>query len=190
MSEYEAVLIGVSWGGMAALPNIFAPLPSDFPVPIVVVQHLHPRQDGHYLEHINRSCALAVREAENMAPIRSGVVYFAPANYHLLIEDDRTFLLSVDEKVHFCRPAIDVLFESAVDVYGGGLIGIILTGANQDGTAGLKVIKKRGGLAIVQDPVTAEATVMPQNAIDNVAVDYILPLEEIAVQLQKIFYTS
>lgn len=186
MDRCEAVVIGTSWGGMAALPRVFAPLPPDLPVPVVVVQHLHPRQEGYYLEHFNRICPLPVKEAENMAPIRPGVISFAPANYHLLIEDDRTFLLSVDERVHHSRPSIDVLFESAVDVYGAGLIGVILTGANEDGAAGLARLKERGGITIVQDPATAEAPEMPRSAIQRVAVDYVLPLEEIGAQIKKL----
>ena len=108
--------------------------------------------------------------------IKPANVYFAPPNYHLLINDDKTFSLSIDDKVNYARPSIDVLFESAVDVYAPWLVGVILTGANNDGAQGLRLIKERGGLAIVQDPQTAESAYMPKAALEATQVDYVLPL--------------
>ena len=112
-------------------------------------------------------------------------MYVAPANYHLLIENDKTFSLSVDDKVNYSRPAIDVLFKSASEAFGSALIAVILTGASSDGADGLKAIKENGGLAIVQDPKKAESEMMPRSAIEACNVDHILALEEIPILLQE-----
>lgn len=176
---YQAVVIGASAGGSAALGQFLPLLPPDYPLPVVVVQHLHPQQEGAALLYHLGNCALRLKEAEEKQPVLPGCVYFAPPNYHLLIEDDRTFALSVDEKINFTRPSIDVLFESACEVYGRGLVGVILSGANQDGAAGLSAIKQRGGLTIVQDPSTAEVPYMPRAALAATQVDYVLPLKQI-----------
>jgi two-component system chemotaxis response regulator CheB len=177
--SYQAVVIGASAGGTTALQKILPFLPANFRLPVVIVQHLHPLQDGAAIIHYSGGSALVIKDADEKELIRPGFVYFAPPNYHLLIEDDHTFSLSVDTKVHFTRPAIDVLFESAADTYGAGLIGIILSGANQDGAAGLLRIKQLGGLTIVQKPQDAEASYMPKTAVDAVDPDYILTAGEI-----------
>lgn len=161
---------------MEALSNLFSYLPGGFPLPIIVVQHLAATQDGYLFEHFNRKCALLVKEAHEKETILPGHIYFAPPGYHLLIERDETFSLSMDEKVNHSRPSIDVLFESAVRVWSCALIGIILTGANHDGAYGMRLIKEHGGLTIAQDPATAEYPVMPQAAIDQTDIDRILPL--------------
>jgi len=161
----QAVAIGASAGGSAALTEILARLPADFGWPIIVVQHLHPLQQSPVLMYQARGCALLLNEAEDKQPIQPGFVYFAPPNYHLMVDDDRTFALSVDARRHYTRPSIDVLFESAADVYGPALIGIVLSGANQDGAAGLRSIRERGGMAIVQTPASAETPYMPEAAI-------------------------
>jgi two-component system chemotaxis response regulator CheB len=178
--KYQVVVIGASAGGMTALTELLSTFPATYSLPVIVVQHLHPLQDTCFIEHLDYKCALRIKEAGEKAPIEAGHAYFAPPNYHLLIEDDRTFSLSVDEKVNYARPAIDVLFESAADVYGSGVIGVILTGANDDGAQGLRLVRERGGLTIVQDPETAESPLMPQAAIAATQVDYILALPEIA----------
>ena len=165
---------------MTALTELLPILPADYPLPIVIVQHLHPLQDGFHIELYDKKCALSVKEAEDKEPIRIGHVYFAPPNYHLLIEDNRTFSLSTDEKVNYCRPSIDVLFESAADVYGPRLAAIILTGANNDGAEGLRLIKEKGGLVIVQDPQSAEFSLMPAAALQVVKPDFVFGLTEIA----------
>jgi two-component system chemotaxis response regulator CheB len=177
---YQIIVIGASAGGPTALAELLPVFPSNYPIPIVIVQHLHPSQDNLFVEHLDRQSALTVKEADEKEPIEAGHAYLAPPNYHLLIEDDRTFSLSVDERVNYARPAIDILFESAVNVYADGVIGVILTGANNDGAQGLRLIKERGGLAIVQDPETAEASFMPQAAITATQVDYVLALPKIA----------
>ena len=181
--KYKAIVIGASAGGMKALTLLLSSLPEGFPLPILIVQHQHPNQDDFYIHYYSEQCKLKVKEAEGKEFVKSGVVYFAPPNYHLLIEEDRSILLSIDEKVNYSRPSIDVLFESASDVYRSELIGIILTGANNDGSKGVSRIESNGGLTIAQDPATAEYPVMPQSAINTVGVDYILPLEKIPDKL-------
>ncbi len=146
---------------------------------LIIVQHLHPQQDSFFFRNMGESCILPVREAEEKEPVKPGIVYFAPPNYHLLIESDRTFSLSVDAKVNFSRPSIDVLFETAADVYGPELIGIVLTGASRDGALGLRRIKEKGGLTIVEDPETAEYPIMPLGALTETEVDYVMNIREI-----------
>jgi len=186
MKKYKAIVIGVSAGGMAALTKLLPMLPEKFSLPVIIVQHLHPSQGEFYTHYFNERSSLTVKEADEKENIRSGHIYFAPPNYHLLVEEDRTFSLSSDERVNYSRPSIDVLFESAVDAYCSGLIGIILTGANNDGAHGLRLIKKRKGLAIVQSPSDAASPFMPRAAIDAAKPDYILPLEDIGKLLLRI----
>lgn len=178
-STYEAVVIGVSAGGIAALEKILPTFTNGFPAAIIIVQHMAVGGGNYMVEHFSASCSLPVREAEDKHEIEPGTIYFAPANYHLLIEAQKTLALSVDEKVNYSRPSIDVLFKSAADAYCRKLIGMILTGANSDGAAGLAEVKKRGGVTIVQSPESAEVATMPKAAIDTCRVDHILPLEEI-----------
>jgi two-component system chemotaxis response regulator CheB len=179
LSRYEVIVIGGSAGSIKALTELLPVFPANYPLPIVIAQHLHPWQDVFFLEHFTDLCALTVKEAGDKELIQSGCAYFAPPNYHLLIEDNKTFSLSIDEKVNYSRPSIDVLFESAVDVYASRLIGVILTGANNDGAQGLRLIKEKGGLTIVQDPKTAESAYMPKAALEATPVDYILSLPDI-----------
>lgn len=189
-SLYKAVVIGSSAGGINALIKVLSVLPADFPLPIVIVQHLHP-ESGHHLSHIlETKSALKVKQADEKELIKEGWVYVAPPNYHLLVEDDFTFSFSLDAPVNYSRPSIDVLFESAVYAYRQALIGIILTGANHDGSQGLKKIKEQGGFTIVQSPETAEADAMPKAAILTAKVDKILPLHEIGVFLLQLVNRS
>lgn len=181
-AQIELIAIGCSLGGMHALEEILKPLPRDFCVPIAVAQHRHKRSNEGLPAFFRRVTHLSVVDAEDKEWIKPGHVYLAPADYHLLIEKGE-LSLSVDEAVRHSRPSIDVLFESAADAYGPALLGIVLTGANDDGSRGARRIKERGGTVIVQDPLTAEAPVMPQATIDAVAVDQILPLSEIAAFL-------
>jgi two-component system chemotaxis response regulator CheB len=179
MKKYKAVVIGVSAGGMKVLTRLLSMLPENFSLPLMIVQHLHPSQSGFYIRYFNEKCALTVKEADEKERIQAGYVYFAPPNYHLLIEEDHSFSLSSDEKVNFSRPSIDVLFESAVDAYHSDLIGIILTGANNDGASGLQLIKHNGGLTLVQNPSEAESPTMPRSAIAAGGADAVLSVEEI-----------
>jgi len=177
---HKAVVIGVSAGGLDVLGRLLPLIPASFPLPVIVVQHLHPLQDRSFLEILGRSCALVVKEAEEKEKALPGVVYFAPPNYHLMLESDATFSLSVDEKVNYSRPSMDVLFETAAEAFGPGLIGIILTGAGRDGAVGLRRIKENGGTTIVQDPATAQFPIMPLAAMEETEVDHVMNIEEIA----------
>jgi len=182
----EAVFIGVSAGGMDALRRVLAPLPADFPAPVVVVQHLHASQGDFLAEYLGRLCALRVKEADDKDSLSPGVVYLAPPNYHLLVESDRSLSLSTDDKVNHSRPSIDVLFESAAAAYGPGAVAVVLTGASRDGAEGLRLIREQGGAAIVQDPATAEHAFMPQAALDCAGADHVLGLGDIGPKLVRL----
>jgi len=178
----ELIVVGCSLGGMYALEKILKALPKEFCVPIAVAQHRHRNSNEGLPAFLRRATHMQVVDADDKQRIEPGKVYLAPADYHLLVEKGE-FSLSVDDAVRHSRPSIDVLFESAADAYGPTLIGIVLTGLNDDGAAGARRIKKRGGLVIAQDPKTAEAREMPEAAIATGAVDQILRLEGIAAFL-------
>jgi two-component system, chemotaxis family, protein-glutamate methylesterase/glutaminase len=184
--RYEAVVIGSSAGGLNALKTIFRGLDSNFSLPVIIVQHISPDSDNYLIHILNDMKILKVKEADEKELPLSGMAYIAPPNYHLLVEPDRTFTLTVDERVNYARPSIDVLFETAAEAWRDRLIGIILTGANNDGSKGLKRIKELGGLVIVQDPDTAEVDSMPRAAILATEADYILPLGEIPAILNEL----
>jgi len=183
--SFKIVVIGTSLGGLSALKIVLGNLPVNFPVPIAIVQHRHKESNNALQELLQEYTSLPIREVEDKDEILPGYIYIAPADYHLLVELGH-FALSTDEPVSYARPSIDVLFESAADVYSEQVIGVILTGANQDGMQGLKKIKARGGLTIVQEPATAQSDVMPEAAISAVAVDWILTLSNIASQMVKL----
>lgn len=182
----KAIVIGVSAGGLHALKTMLPMLPAAFPSPLAIVQHLDPHADSYLSEYLNQISAITVKEAEDKEMLIPGTAYVAPPGYHLLIEPDGSFSLSVDEKVNFSRPSIDLLFESAADAFGQATIGIVLTGANADGAKGLHTIKARGGLAIVQNPETAQVPYMPKSAIEMTHIDYIVNLERIAPLLVQL----
>ena len=183
---YEAIVIGTSSGGMNALKFLFSALPVDFNIPIIIVQHISPRSDNQWIKLLNNNSKLYLKEADEKEKIEHGKVYIAPPNYHLMIERNKTFSLTIDERVNYARPSIDVLFESAAEAYKTKLIGVVLTGSNNDGTKGIKRIKECGGLTIIQDPETAESSYMPASAIGSMQPDYILSLEDITELLIKI----
>jgi two-component system chemotaxis response regulator CheB len=184
--RYAAVVIGVSAGGIEALKLLLPALPASFPLPIAIVQHRDRRSNGFLADYLNAMTTITVSEAEDKEPFCAAHAYLAPAGYHLLIESDRSLSLTVDERVNHSCPSVDVLFESAANVFAHSLIGIVLTGANADGARGLKTIKARGGLAVVQDPQTAAAMTMPRAALDATPVDHVVPLERIAPLLIQI----
>jgi two-component system chemotaxis response regulator CheB len=161
----QAVVIGASAGAVQALTRILPPLPAGYPLPVMIVVHVPADRRNALTELFQTRCALPVREAEDKEPIEPGVIYFAPPDYHLLIEADRSLSLSTDEPVLHSRPSIDVLFESAADVFGAALVGVILTGANQDGAEGLRAVAAAGGVALVEDPSNAFAQTMPEAAL-------------------------
>ena len=177
--NYEAVVIGVSAGGLFALSTTLGEFPADFPLPVIVVQH-RSKDESSVLENVLQSkCKMKIKQADEKEKIRGAVVYIAPAGYHLLIEKNRSFSLNCDPPVNYSRPSIDVLFQTAAEVYNDKLIGVILTGANKDGAAGIQTIKARGGLTIAQSPASASFPTMPQAAIDTGSVKYIFELEEV-----------
>ncbi|WP_397456660.1 chemotaxis protein CheB [Pseudomonas versuta] len=172
----DAVVVGASAGGVEALLTIFKDLPADFGLPIIVVLHIPDERRSQLAEVFDRRLSIAVKEAGDKEPIIPGTLYFAAPGYHLSVEDDYSFSFSQEARVHYSRPSIDYLFESAADAYQQRLAAILLTGANQDGAQGLETIKLRGGLTIVQDPEEALVATMPQAALDRIQPDYILPL--------------
>jgi len=177
--SYDLIVIGASWGGLEAVGRVLSDLPADVEVPIVVAQHRHPDSlEGTLAQLLQAQIGRPVLDVEDKLRIEPRHVYVAPPDYHVLIEPT-SFALSVDERVRFARPSIDVLFESAADAYGAGVIGIILTGANDDGARGLARIKRQGGVALVQDPAEAARRAMPDAAIAATVADAILPLDEI-----------
>lgn len=177
--DCEAVVMGVSAGGLYALSVILERLPADYPVPIIIVQH-RSRDERTLLEEVLQvKCKIRIKQADEKEQIKNKIVYFAPPDYHLLIERDKTFSLSCEPPVNYSRPSIDVLFETACSVYKETLVAIILTGANSDGAVGIQKIKKSGGVTIAQKPATAAFPFMPQAAIDRNGIQYILELNEI-----------
>jgi two-component system chemotaxis response regulator CheB len=179
VTDYELVAVGASWGGLAAFGKLLASLPGPLDTPFALAQHrAADGPEGALRSLLQVSSPMPVVEAEDKLPILKGHVYVAPADYHLLVERG-AFALSTEERVQFSRPSIDVLFESAADAYGEGVVGIILTGANEDGARGLARIKDAGGVAIVQLPGEAERRAMPDAAIALTVADAVLPIEEI-----------
>jgi two-component system, chemotaxis family, protein-glutamate methylesterase/glutaminase len=160
----EAVVIGASAGALEALSVILPALPPEFPLPLMIVVHMPPDRRSVLAELFQAKCRISVREADDKEPLSGGTAYFAPPDYHLLVEADKSLSLSSDEPVLYSRPSIDVLFESAADAYGPALIAVVLSGANEDGAAGLKAVVKAGGTPIVQSLDGAFATAMPQAA--------------------------
>jgi two-component system chemotaxis response regulator CheB len=175
---YDVICVGASWGGLDAVGTFLADIPDEVDVPIVIAQHRHPASGNGLADLLHMRIRRPVQDVDDKMPIEPCNVYIAPPDYHLLVERG-SFALSVDERVQYARPSIDVLFESAAHAYGAGVIGIILTGANEDGAAGLALIKERGGVALVQDPAGAARRTMPDAAIAATVADAILPLEEI-----------
>jgi two-component system chemotaxis response regulator CheB len=178
-SSYGIVVVGTSFGGLAALQELLPGLAPDFALPLVAVQHRSRDADDGLCEFLQRHCRLPLREPNDKERIEPGRVYLAPRDYHLFVESDH-FSLSTDPAVGFARPSIDVLFESAADAWGPRTVGVVLTGASRDGARGLARIKGAGGLAVVQDPDGAESRAMPEAALRETRVDRVLALGEIA----------
>lgn len=176
--DYELVAIGCSWGGLQALSTLLEELSPHQSAAVVVAQHRQAGSEG-LAEILQGHTELEVRDAEDKEVIEPGRVYLAPADYHLLVERGGTLALSTDAAVQFARPSIDVLFESAADAYAERCVGVVLTGANRDGAAGLKRIKDRGGVAVVEDPRTAARREMPTAALATTQADVVLPIGEI-----------
>jgi two-component system, chemotaxis family, protein-glutamate methylesterase/glutaminase len=182
---FDIIVVGTSSGGLESLQTLLSGLPKDFLLPVVMVQHRGRDFDLGLVEYLGRYSNLPVREPEDKEPVEPGVAYLAPRDYHLLLEN-RGFALSTASPVAFARPSIDLLFESAAEEYNAKTIGVIMTGANDDGARGLMKIKQAGGAALVEDPSTAASTQMPLAAIALSRPDWILPLSEIAPCLRRL----
>jgi two-component system, chemotaxis family, protein-glutamate methylesterase/glutaminase len=178
-SAFTIVALASSAGGLSALSRILESLPADFPVPIVVVQHLDPRHRSLMAGILTRRTQLKVKEAEEGDVLLPGVVFLAPPNRHLLVNPDRTLSLSQSELVHFVRPSADLLFESTAASHKGGAIAVVLTGSGSDGSMGVRAVNKMGGTVIVQDPASCEFPGMPDASIQTGHVDFVLPLNDI-----------
>jgi two-component system chemotaxis response regulator CheB len=161
----KAVAIGASAGGVQALSKILPSLPAGYPFPVLIVVHVPPDRDNALVPLFQAKCQVEVKEAEDKEPVLPGVVYFAPSDYHLLVEGDGSLSLSSDEPVNHSRPSIDVLLETCADAFGSGVAGVVLTGANEDGAFGLLTVAQAGGYAVVEDPASAYASTMPAAAL-------------------------
>jgi two-component system, chemotaxis family, protein-glutamate methylesterase/glutaminase len=175
----QAVVIGASAGGIHALREVLRCFPKGFPAPVLVVQHIPRDRPSGLAALFDEGCALPVAEAADKEPLCPGVVLFAPPDYHLLVEDRATLALSRDDAVLFSRPAIDPLFESAAEVFGDGLLAILLTGASADGSEGVAAVRREGGTVWIQDPEEATASLMPASAIAHAGADAIVTLSDL-----------
>lgn len=179
----DAVVIGTSAGGVEALSTLLPALPAGMAAAVFVVLHLPRERPSLLVEIFTRRCAVPVREAQDKEPVEAGTVYFAPPDYHLLLDTGPQLALSVDAPVHYSRPSIDVLFHAAADVYGPRLLAMVLTGGNQDGAEGLDAVRAAGGLTAVQDPAEAQAALMPEAALATGVPDFMRPLAGLAALL-------
>ena len=185
LPPFSLVVMGASAGGAAVLTAILQTLRSPYPIPILAVQHRSPNS-RNFFETIKVSSGIKIKEPEDKETAEADHFYLAPADYHLLVNPDGTMSFSVEEKVLFCRPSIDLLFESAARFFGKRTIGVILTGANGDGAMGLGMIRAAGGVTIVQNPSSAYCREMPEAAIKTGGADYILEPGEIAEKLNQL----
>lgn len=186
MGRFQAVVVGASAGGVEALLTVYSALPRDFSLPVITVLHLPDDRHSQLAEVFERRLLRPVRQAMDKAPIEAGIIYFAGPSYHLSVERDLSFSLSQEERVHYSRPAIDLLFQSAADAYGPALAAVLLTGANEDGARGLATVGELGGLTVVQDPAEARVAVMPLAALKLTHPDHILPLHGIGTLLAEL----
>jgi two-component system chemotaxis response regulator CheB len=186
----DAIVIGASAGGVEALMKIFSVLTPGFGLPIIAVLHVREERRSRLAEVFQQRLPIPVKEVDDKEMIVPGTLYFAAPGYHLSVEKDFSLSLSQEERVFYSRPSIDILFESAADAYGPRLAGVLLTGANQDGAQGLSLIKQYGGLTVIQDPMQAQAPIMPEAARALRAPDYILPLHDIGQLLVELERTA
>jgi two-component system chemotaxis response regulator CheB len=184
--RFAIVAVAASAGGVQALSAFLGAMSADFPVPVLVVQHLDPRHDTVLADILDRRCALRVKLAEAGERIARGTVYVAPPDHHLLVGRDGVLVLSDTARTHFVRPAADQLFESVADAYGPRAIACVLTGTGQDGATGVRAVKARGGTVVVEDPDTADFDGMPRAAIDTGGVDLVLPLRDIPAAIDNL----
>ena len=180
----KVVVIGTSAGGLSALKKLITQLHNDFPLPVLVVRHISADATGNVLlKELNKLNTIECQHAESGSDLKPGHLYLAPSDHHLMIGEDQKILVTKGAQENRYRPAIDPLFRSAAVIFGTGVIGILLTGCLDDGTAGMKAIKRCGGTCIVQDPEEADYPAMPKNAMNNVKVDHCLPISEMGALL-------
>jgi two-component system chemotaxis response regulator CheB len=185
----DLVVVGASWGGLNAIGSLLGQLPDELDAPLVIAQHrsAHPHAEG-LSELLRLQTSRELREAEDKDPLEPRVVYLAASDYHLLVERG-SLALSLEERVQYSRPSIDVLFESAADAYGPGVVAIVLTGANEDGAAGAAAVARAGGTVVVQDPASADRPAMPRAALASVPGAVVRPLEELGSTLRELSRT-
>jgi len=176
---FKVVIVGGSAGSLEVLMKVLPQLTPMSKFALVFVLHRKSAEDSTLEELIAMKTVIPVKQVEDKTPLLPGFIYVAPSDYHLLFETHHQLSLDTSEKVNYSRPSIDVSFESAAEVYGPQLTGILLSGANSDGTNGLKVIKQQGGTVVIQDPATAEMPFMPRTALENVTPDFVLGVEEL-----------
>ena len=176
----DAIVIGTSAGGVEALSLLLPALPKGLRAPVFIVVHMPRERPSRLAAIFGLKCLLPVREAQDKEPVEPGTVYLAAPDYHLLLDQGPRLALSTDEPVNYSRPAIDVLFESAADLYRERLLGMLLTGGNQDGAAGLAAVQRGGGVTVVQEPQSAQVALMPASALQRIVPDHVLPLAGIA----------
>jgi two-component system chemotaxis response regulator CheB len=188
MRRAKLIVIGGSAGSLQVILGIIPAIGPDLPLAMLVVIHRNVDFESSLEELLSARTRAAIKEVEEKDPILPGTIYLAPADYHVLIEDDQTFSLDYSEKVNFSRPSIDVTFRSAADVYGEKLVCVLLSGGNADGAEGLSYVKEKGGVVVAQDPATAEVPYMPQHAITRMTIDFIVPAEEMPAFIKGLVY--
>jgi two-component system chemotaxis response regulator CheB len=189
-NQYKAIVIGGSAGSFQVISKILSSLPKDFELPIIMCLHRLKHVRHGFVEALNIKSSIVLHEPEDKEGIKKGKIYLAPANYHLCIELGNSFALSTEEMVNNSRPSIDITLETAAYVYKNKLIGILLSGANKDGAMGMKRIKDRGGLTIVQEPSECMIDTMPVAALKITQIDYVLTVPQIInfiLELDKIY---
>jgi two-component system, chemotaxis family, protein-glutamate methylesterase/glutaminase len=179
MKPDKLLVIGGSAGSLQVILSLLAAIGEDFPMPVLIVLHRNSGFESSLEDLFSSRTRLPIREVEEKDTLRAGTIYLCPADYHVLLEKDHSFSLDYSERVHFSRPSIDVTFRSAADIFGPGLICLLLSGGNVDGAEGMQYVQERGGLTVVQDPATADVPYMPQQAISRMKVDFIVPADDI-----------
>lgn len=188
MKPGKLVVIGGSAGSLTVILSLLSAIGKDFPMPVLIVLHRNNIFESSLEELLSSRTGLEIKEVEEKEVLRSGVVYICPADYHVLLETDGTFSLDYSERVHFSRPSIDVTFRSAAEVYGPGVIALLLSGGNADGAEGLADVQELGGITVVQDPSTAEVPYMPQQAVVRMKPDYVVAAEELPFFVRGLVY--
>lgn len=185
IKNIELIICGSSDGGLQIYKELLAALPANFPLPVVIVQHLH--KDTHNnLITVFPSTQNKIKFADDNETLQAGHIYFAPANYHLLFEDKKTMALSIDEPVNFSRPAIDISMMSAAEVFGESVLGILLSGANSDGARGMEAIQENGGATIIQDLEDSHNPYMPRSAFDKIEPDFVMSVQDLILFIKTI----